>query len=881
MPFGIPPTKLVADAAGDYASASEQEIAELIATVVQPIAIQVEGLGNIAQTFAKMISKAVNRQAKGVNNEVEDLTSGLGDMLGYMSQEMSSYVSQLSAIAAGQVGSSEAAATPSPPPPPYCPAEFVSTPIVQSPPPPPVTPPKLRTKFPCPTFPGTFPPGSNIVGTPEWCANANSLIAFLEGASGGLLDWLQGKSDPLKWLAAFDDAFPDPTGNTIFDQVKSFLKFVAQFLIIEAGSAALTIVDIIRCSQYYAQVLTPIRSPGAYTSLLVVRNLIKWLSGSRLGSQSYLGFTLSTAITLPQFEQYIEMLLRYLCSIEIPTYPEISDAWVRGFIGDEQLQCLLRLNGLDPTMYAPFLAAKGEQLSAREAIYYTRRFGLTEETQYKLLRKAGIIDNTVLTAVQSMYDELPSVADTLHWLQRNVFNTDYVEKYNLMDGFEDRFWSQYSKYLLPQGYTKERAANEYAAHWIQPSPTQMQEFVYRLRPGKDGVSAPFTTDDYQRILAEQDYAPLARQWFADTVYKVPALTYVRDMFRFGVVDSDALRSVHLDLGYSPTDADSFVQVDTVKQRRQQATSGSGWSPAALRKAVAVGVLKDEDVRPKMAAQGYTDTDTDDLLARAKSDLQYRVLSRALSTQLTQTVSQVRQAQTVGVMDSVAAAAALVSLGWTQTQADGISALTAAQAKTSRVRTAISTVRSAFIHGEVSSDDATIALQRLGIVPDAVADYIAVWTVQLTGNVRRLNAQQIVKEVTEGVITSDEAAVRLGNLGYSDADTLIFIGDAARNTVTTAAALDTLDGLTGKQRAAQLGQLASTTIGLSRRIVQQLKEQEPPSKLLKWAVAGIVTQAEMESRLSLYGWADDAIAKWVADAKERGAWNEEEEANPES
>lgn len=881
MPFGIPPTKLVADAAGDYASASEQEIAELIATVVQPVAIQVEGLGNIAQTFAKMIAKAVNRQAKGVNNEVEDLTSGLSDMLGYMSQEMSSYVSQLSAIASGSVNGDDSEPTTVPPPPPFCPEMYVSTPIPPSPPPPMPAPPRLRTTFKCPKFPGTFPPGSNIIGTPEWCANANALIAFLEDASGGLLDWLQGKSDPLKWLAAFEDAFPDPQGNTIFDTVKSFLKYVAEFLVIEAASAALTIVDIIRCSQYYAQVLTPIRSPGAYTALLVIRNLINWLKGSRLGSQSYLGFTLSTAISLPQFEQYVEMLLRYLCSIEIPTYPEISDAWVRGFIGDEQLQCLLRLNGIDPNMYAPFIAAKGEQLSAREAIYYTRRFGLTDKTRYDLLRKSGIIDNTVLTAVESMYDELPSVADTLHWLQRNVFNTEYVQQYNLMDGFEERFWAQYGKYLLPQGYTKERAANEYAAHWIQPSPTQMQEFVYRLRPKFDGDPSAFTPTDYERILAEQDYAPLARQWFAATVYKVPALTYIRDMYRYGKVDADALRAVHLDLGYSPEDADRFVQTDNVTKRRIQARSGSGWSPAAMRKAVAVGALTAEFVRPEMAAQGYEDSDTDALLARAKSDLQYRVLSRALSTQLTQTVTQVRQAQTVGVMDSVAAAAALVSLGWTQTQADGIAALTSAQAKTARVKTAITTIRRAFIHGEVNADDATIALQRLGIVPDAVADYIAVWTVQLGGNVRRLTAQQIVKEVTEGVIDADEASVRLHNLGYSDTDSLIFIGDAARNTVTTAVALDSLDSLSGRQRASQLGSLATSTIGLSRRIVQQLKEQEPPSKLMRWAVAGIVTQAEMESRLSLYGWADDAIEKWVADAKGQGAWDEEEKETPES
>ena len=368
-----------------------------------------------------------------------------------------------------------------------------------------------------------------------------------------------------------------------------------------------------------------------------------------------------------------------------------------------------------------------------------------------------------------------------------------------------------------------------------------------------------TTSGY---LLSKSTAPLAREWLAQTVYKVPALGYLRDMFRSNVITAQELQSYHADLGYSDKDSERFVGIDQKLKARQNARMGSGWSPAAMRKAVAVGQLSRDDVLPIMLSQGFDEHTTDQLVLRAKSDLQYRVLSRSISQQLTQTVTQIRQAQTVGVMDESSAAAAMTALGYPADKAAGIATLTTAQARTARIKGAIQRIRHAYEQGEIDAEYARTSLNTLKVVPAAVDDYIAIWKIEMTPQRRRLTAKEVITEVAEGTVTLTDAHVRLHNLGYNDSDIAIEIAKAGRLVVDTPEALQFLDGMDGDKSGPHLARLADTAQGLSKRIVALLKLQEPPAKLSKWLLLGIVNCGYVRHRLRLYGWDEPAIGKWI-------------------
>jgi hypothetical protein len=446
----------------------------------------------------------------------------------------------------------------------------------------------------------------------------------------------------------------------------------------------------------------------------------------------------------------------------------------------------------------------------------------------------------------------------------------------LDDGFDQFYTGQVKADLHAQGFTEYRAQQDYRAHWIQPSPQQLQEFVYRLRAGKKGVTTPFDVEDYKRILVEQEYAPLAREWFAQTVYKVPALSYLRDMYRSGVIGPKEIGGYHADLGYSPDDSERFVQLDAKLKARQNARMGSGWSPSAIRRAVSVGAMPPSAVAPLLAEQGFAADVAAQLIQRAKSDLQYRVVSRALSTELSSSVNTVRQSQSVGVMSESDAAAALTKLGFPAERAAGIAALTAASARVSRVKGAVQRIRHAFESGEIDADFARQALLSLKLVSGAIDDYLAVWRIEMTPRRRRLSASQVVQEVVAGAIDVSEAHVRLSNLGYDEADQSLLLADAARLTVTTPEALAQLALERGSGAVAGLNELNNTLIGLSKKVVAELMRQEPPAKLGKWLAGGVkgVTSEYVHKRLRLYGWDESSIEKWIAE------YEPEEETPPE-
>jgi len=557
-----------------------------------------------------------------------------------------------------------------------------------------------------------------------------------------------------------------------------------------------------------------------------------------------------------------DVVIRRLAPTHVIGIPESIELFNKGLLSKEEFNGYVRYAGGVPDVFADLAVARSEKVQWREIIEYARRTDKDDAWIRAALLDRGIGESKQRAMMNELYWEVPSIQDHLHWLQRNVFDEEYVEKYDLMRGFEERFWKKFGDDLTVKGVRKHYAALHYAAHWIQPSPTQMQEFIYRLRPGKVGRDNAFTLDDYRRILTEQDYAPLARDWFVNTAYRVPALGYIRDMYRQGVITDDDLVGYHQDLGYTRDDSDRFLGVDRVYKNRFRADQSAGWTASTIGRAVALGLLQRNQAVAKMDALGFTAEETDDSITVANVKLQSSIMVRARSRIVTSTVLSVRQAIDVGVMDVNQGAAALMQLGWPQNQAIGIAQLEANTSNTKRVKHIITQLRGAFHRGEIDVAYAKQAMSTVGIVNTMVSTYITQWQLENTPYRKRRTATQIVNDIVEHGLSLAEATARLQRLGYHDEDVRLFIADANQKLLKGGNALLAASEIRGMGAVQELVSLEKTSGGLNKRIVGELQKQLPPLRIQKWLSLGIMKKDEAARYLALYGWEPRAIDLWI-------------------
>jgi hypothetical protein len=527
----------------------------------------------------------------------------------------------------------------------------------------------------------------------------------------------------------------------------------------------------------------------------------------------------------------------------------------------ETAYCWASYSGVNLDEFLPVIDARRDKLTTEEVIQYGRRTDIPDDQIATLLQAQGWYRRNEAIAKVQLYDELPSINDHLHWLQRNVFDDEYVRDYDLLNGFEERFWTKFGHDLHSLGYTKDRASLEYAAHWINPSPEQLKEMVYRLNPDIYSGEFPFTVNDYQRILAEQDIGSYFRPRFAEIIYRIPALTYIIGMYRANIIDDAGLGAYHQQLGYSKVDSTRFVAVDRIQKIRMRAAQSGGWTPSRLANAWSVNQISAAEMDAEFERLGYTQDESEAARAQAQAALQHSVFIRARSRALQSIVANVTSAIKIGITTVDQAAQMLIDAGYPSDFAKSLSQSALVSGQVARIQRAISRIRTAFDSGEISVDYALSALLALGIEPASANNYLAVWSLELTPGRKRRSATQIVNDVSFGVMATDEALVRLHNLGYSDADSMLFLADANRKIADREAKLLAQEERLIAKRNAELARLAKEAQRQQEEAIAALRREEPPEKLQKWAAMGLVNREYFYDRLRLYGFDDPSIDLW--------------------
>jgi cell division septum initiation protein DivIVA len=745
----------------------------------------------------------------------------------------------------------------------------------------------------CPTFDwlSNLPSLANLIphpGSERFCTWLTAFDSDAQPVLDLINAWIDGNitTEPLKLLFAGYDEHRGDLGSLLLP-VADFIVNTIEYVV---GFAASWVDAIICAFKRIRDWLMSLRfdclSPSVFL-LMAAKWLLNALKDWELGTDFVAWVVDRIHLEFGPFEQFLDMLIHWALPMEIPSAPEATRSWLMGQITDEHRDCIWRLNGLCPQVYATFAKSESEHLTADEIIRWGHRLQLDDKAIDYWMENRGWKIPEDRTARMGLFWEIPTINDHLQWLRRNVDDHDYVQRFGLLDGFAPDefirslqvfgdyrtltdthgrdFWRAFGPDLTAQGMRPVYAAYHYAAHWVQPAPEQMKEFIYRLRPAFEGDPNGFTVADFKRILAEQDYAPLAVNWFAETAFRVPALTYIIGMYRNFVISDDDLKDYHQDLGYTLQDSERFVAVDSLIRNKMRTTEYKGWNPTALGSAFVTGALTRDEVFEKLTHIGGTRQEADDLIRVAQVQVDRQVWQRARSRLLTRTAMQVSRALEVGSINDEAAVNVLRQLGYPERQAMGVVEAERAVGRSKMIAQTVQAVKRSYHGGFVLRGQADSLLEEIGIIPTKRDEYLTVWDIQNTGARKRRTASEIINDLANGMMDTQEALFRLTNLGYDNADQLLYLADAQRKIVQNEAKAMAARARSQQQHARELERLRREAERQARQLRNELNRIAPRSVLTKWLKKRIINVGEFRVRMERLGYPDEVISKYAYDA----------------
>lgn len=574
-------------------------------------------------------------------------------------------------------------------------------------------------------------------------------------------------------------------------------------------------------------------------------------AGSHKAVQCTTGATAGISPFLVPLIELIDRAIAYVAPAELPGIAEVIESYLGNQITEDQAKCLMRLNGVNWDVWYPAIRARREMPTVPEYIQAARRLGADDDTILQGLRYFGFLDQNEAKSRLLVYDQLPTISDVLHFLQRNVFDPDYVRDFGLMDGFATRFWPRYGPGLRAIGVQQQTAEDHYAAHWINPSIGQLAEMVQRLRPGRVDPSVQFTANDFLRVLAEQDVAPFFRERLRQTSFRTISVRYLQQLAQQHLLDEAELVQRWQDLGNSPKDAPILGKMTWQMGQRQRAQYMKGYTPSVVAKLWPAGQIDRPTAYQVLKPLGMEPADVDTLLDVSTKEVIAAQYEKHTIKSIADYASLAVKAYRDGVVSAADAVAALQRAGYSVDAATLEIQSADLEAKVANINTARKAIRSAFLRGELNAADALNALTLAGVLPGPAATDVSLWTLQLTVPRKAQSRSMILKWAKDGIISVANAETRLLNLGYSPDTVGLDILDLAQTIKAAQAAA-------ASRRAAQLARAQAAAQRALTATQKSFCKLYTPAKMKLWYAERIIDESTYRDRLIKCGYSAEQI-----------------------
>lgn len=411
-----------------------------------------------------------------------------------------------------------------------------------------------------------------------------------------------------------------------------------------------------------------------------------------------------------------------------PGLPEALELWRRGLIDIDKVNYAMERAGMHPDYMPGLLALKREELAPADLALMALRGIISEDEGAQVAAKSGI-DAEDFDRLIKATGEPPGLMQLLEAYRRGFIDTPRLER----------------------GVRQSRVRNEWmdVVEKLRFEPADTSDALRGVIQGHLGE------EEGKQIAAWNGLRPEDWDWLVATEGNPPGLMQMAQLWNRGVVDENefdqAARESHLKNKYIPALRHLRHRLPQERLIMQLVGHKAMSTDEALTLLERLGYeppVAQAIVRGGLASQTTRDKQL------AKSDILELYHDHAI------TAAKAREH--------------LATLGFHDENADLLLAITDLKREHALQQAAIDGVRSAYVARHIAENEASAALDKIG-VPATQRDYmLALWAIQRSTHHKALTEAQLVKANTMGLLSDHDTEQRLLDQGYTLGDARLLL-----------------------------------------------------------------------------------------------------------
>uniref|UniRef100_A0A6H1ZZ89 Putative RuvA domain containing protein n=1 Tax=viral metagenome TaxID=1070528 RepID=A0A6H1ZZ89_9ZZZZ len=433
---------------------------------------------------------------------------------------------------------------------------------------------------------------------------------------------------------------------------------------------------------------------------------------------------------------------------------------------------------------------------------------------------------------------------------------------------------KYDEGLKRLGFSDDNIARLKKLNLALPPAPDLVRFELRevWRPEfRPGLLVPPTSGKFKQEMAKLGYSSETADDYWAAHWDLPSVGQGFEMF-------------HRIPAFTETDLRTLMRRLDILQEYHDNLIAIAYNPFTrvdVRRMFRVGVLNREQVKRAYLDIGYDET-------KAEAMTEFTVKYETETTRdLTRT--DIEDGYKRGVLSRSEAVDALVDIGYDEDEAEYYLAKVETKKEEEKADPYISRYKKLYVYGLISRDDARARLAALGILADAITEYLELWDLDREARVsdsaevkeRDLTRADITGGYRDGIIPRDEASAYLQSLGYDPGEAEFYLSredfnlakDTRELTVATYRKLYTegiLDKTATTGALVDMGfEQGEITLLYALWDIEREGTARTPTRadLVRFTKKGIITQERYSQELQQMGYLTEAVQWYMEDLKE--------------
>jgi len=439
---------------------------------------------------------------------------------------------------------------------------------------------------------------------------------------------------------------------------------------------------------------------------------------------------------------------------ERPDAATLIAAGLRGIIDEELVKDELRKRGLEEHNISALFEINKRRLDTTELfrLFWLGEIGDTE--LYKRLRKLGW-DTQTIADLRKLYKVIPGIQDIIRMAVREAWNDEAAQQF----GYDEDFPPEFGEWAQKQGLSADWARRYWRAHWELPSPSMGYEMLHR------GIIDESTL---KLLLKVQDYPRFWRDNLVKLSYRPYTRVDVRRMYGLGVLDESDVYRAYLDLGYDEEKARNMTEF-TIRYENADGSSRldeyRDLTRSVIVRAYRRGYIGWQEAADRLRELRYSDEDVGFLLGLADWERSMAAVPD-LSGEYARDIKRVlERAYKLGIITRDTFVQQMRNVGYTERDAALMAAGVEYEYESGKREAITRNIRDDYLNGQIDRQRAMERLISLGLPSTAVRRIISDFDLAKENRTRQLPESALRRLVKYGIITIDQYAEELRNLGY--------------------------------------------------------------------------------------------------------------------